>query len=291
MLKLGFSRLNAPVSARGLPALPALSRGATIPKIIHQTNSARPWPSIVERSVAQTRAMNPDWEYRFYDHDARRGYIEEHYGRDVLALYDRISPAYAAAQADLFRYLALYREGGIYLDIKSGTARPLSNTIDARSQYVLSYWPNGRGDQYDQWGIHSELTPIGAQALQQWHVISAPGHPFLRNVILAVMRNILDYNPAWHGTGRNAVFAVTGPVAYTLAILPLLEREPHELKPADDLGLYYSAFDQEGMGNEGHAGSSHYSQLAGQPVVLMNPVRMLPYRMMRRWGRIKSLMA
>ena len=38
---------------------------------------------------------------------------------DVLNAYDSLIPG--AYKADLFRYLVLYREGGVYLDCKSST--------------------------------------------------------------------------------------------------------------------------------------------------------------------------
>ena len=50
-------------------------------------------------------------------------YIRREYGESILSCYLRIDPVYGAARADLFRYLLLYRTGGVYLDIKSAARR------------------------------------------------------------------------------------------------------------------------------------------------------------------------
>lgn len=281
-LALDRFRLNIGPDIRLSDKLALVERGRIIPKIIHQTNYAKPWPQMMEDNVARMRSMNQDWEYRFYSNNDRRNYILSYYGIEILSYYDKIDPAYGAVQADFFRYLVMYREGGVYLDIKSGTHRPLSETIDQHSQYVLSMWPNRQGGQYDQYGIHEELTRFKKEEYQQWHIICAPGHPFLRNVILYTMRNIRIYNPFIHGTARKAVINVTGPIAYTLAISSLLDVEPHIEAPIADFGIYYSMYDLEGLGSEGHVGGSHYSALIGRPVVKGGAALTAVYKAVRK---------
>ena len=59
-------------------------------------------------------------------------YIGRAYGERLLGEFNRISPSYGATRADFFRYLLLYREGGVYLDIKSSMERPLDEVLQAR---------------------------------------------------------------------------------------------------------------------------------------------------------------
>lgn len=73
--------------------------------------------------------MNPGWEHRLYDDADIEAFIRESYGDEILAYYHRIDRRYGAARADLFRYLLLYRLGGVYLDIKSTTVRPLDEVL------------------------------------------------------------------------------------------------------------------------------------------------------------------
>ena len=51
----------------------------------------------------------------FTDEDCR-GYIKTNFDNNVLWAYDMLAPT--AYKADLWRYCVLYKEGGIYLDIK-----------------------------------------------------------------------------------------------------------------------------------------------------------------------------
>ncbi|MCA3362157.1 MAG: hypothetical protein INF74_09420, partial [Roseomonas sp.] len=62
--------------------------------------------------------MNPDWEYRLYEDADCERFIRENYDAETFKLFRSIHPDYGAARADFFRYLLLYRLGGVYLDIK-----------------------------------------------------------------------------------------------------------------------------------------------------------------------------
>ncbi|WP_419757661.1 glycosyltransferase family 32 protein [Acidisoma sp.] len=249
-------RLNEPP---GFPLVSTITAGTSIPRIIHQTYHKAPWPTGFSENVAKLKDLNPQWDYRFYDDDAAETFIFTHYGKAVSQLYNRIGQNYGAAKADVFRYLLLYRLGGIYLDMKSTVDRPLEHVIRPDDVFLLSHWHNKPGEQYEDWGIHSELSAIGVTEFQQWHIICAPGHPFLKAVIEMVLRNIKCYT-ALYGYGKSATLRVTGPIPYTLAIAPLLSAHPHRLIDATVEGLRYSIFDNDR--SESHRGilRSHYSQ-------------------------------
>src|ERR1700761_9643839 len=110
--KLGWARLS-PVEA------PALELGQQIPRIIHQTFRSRDLNPEILASVSEMKAANPGWDYRFYDDSDVRDYIASNYGSDFVDYLEALNPRYGAARADLFRYLLMYRDGGVYLDIKS----------------------------------------------------------------------------------------------------------------------------------------------------------------------------
>src|SRR5690606_8039351 len=98
-------------------------------------------PPELNDNMAHLRALNPGWELRFYDDDAVEAFIARHYGAKVLAIYHRINPNYGAVRADLFRYLLIYREGGVYLDIKASMNSPLDEVLAKNDRYLLSFWP------------------------------------------------------------------------------------------------------------------------------------------------------
>lgn len=223
--------------------LPPVAPGRSIPRTIHQLFASRVLPPQLEANVRKLRALNPDWDYRLYDDRDMLDFVARHYGARMLAYYTRINRDYGASRADLFRYLLMYRLGGLYLDIKSSLENPLSTALRSDDVYLLSRWRNGRGEQYRGWGIHRELDSVGGQEFQQWHIAAAPGHPFLHAVINKVIQNIDCYEPATHAVGRLGVLRLTGPIAYTLAISPLLPLHPHRFADSQtELGFTYSIF-------------------------------------------------
>ena len=240
--------------------LPFWPMGVHIPHHLHQTFPTRVLPDQFRDQVEALRTRNPGWAYTLHDDEAVERFITTHYGDAVLALYHRISPGYGAARADLFRYLLMYREGGIYLDIKSGADRPLDDIADAANGYLLSHWDR-TNENRSTFGVHPALSGLSNGEYQQWHIVTVPGHPFLRAVILAVLANIVDYSPWRHGTGGVGTYRVTGPVAYTLAIEPLRATAPHSVSTDTQIGLLYNA-----------TSSSHKPRFAGHYLLRTDPI-------------------
>lgn len=235
-----------------------------IPLQIFQTYSS--WgglPGAMKENVERTKALNPDCEYAFFGDDDIPDAIESWYGLCMRETYLCIRPEWGPARADLFRYLCIYRFGGVYLDIKARPTRPLGETLRQEDEYVLSQWDQER---YPDWGLLEWLPDVPGGEYQQWHVISAPGHPFLEAVIDRVVRGLHEYSPLRHGCGRRAVLRVTGPYAYTRAIHPIRDRYAHRLVEIErDLGIEYSIYPHRhdhraAMGN-------HYSRKTGPLVV------------------------
>lgn len=238
--------------------LPVVDAGSRIPKIIHQTYPGTSLPGPLRENVANLASANPGWDHRLYDDRAIEQFISAYYPAEILAAYLRIRPEYGAARADFFRYLAVYRTGGVYLDIKSCFTRPIDEIVRGDEGFILSQWRNQPGEVHQGFGLHPALAEIPGGEFQQWHVIAAPGHPFLRAVILSLLSNIDRYTPWAFGVGRNGVFRLTGPIAYTLAIHPLLGRFPARIAGNEsELSLEYSI-----AGDYVHkdAFARHYSQ-------------------------------
>ncbi|HMA48931.1 MAG TPA: glycosyltransferase [Magnetospirillaceae bacterium] len=268
--RLPLLRLNASPKT-GL--IPHFRMGSEIPKLIHQTYSTRALSPEFVRNIATLRLLNPGWTYNFYDGDDCIAFIRNEYGPDVLDYYLRIGKEYGAARADLFRYLALYRLGGVYLDMKSGGTRPFDEVLAPDDAYLLSQWHNEDGTTFAGWGVHDDLKAIPGGEFQQWFIITVPGHPFLRAVIENVLGNIDRYIPGLHRTGAHAVFRVTGPIAYSLAIAPLTRTTPFRLVDAEkDLGLIYSIFSHLGPQGHKHVFKSHYAELKTS-LIKVGPVK------------------
>jgi mannosyltransferase OCH1-like enzyme len=211
--------------------------GASIPRILHQTFRSRDFRPEVAGNIEDMKSRNPAWEYRFYDNDGVRKYILDSYGPQFIAYFDALNPKYGAAKADLFRYLLMYKEGGVYLDLKSRASRPLDEVLQPTDRYLLSQWTTIAAH------MHRDLRDIPGGEYQQWFIAAAPGHPYLKTVIEAVLRNIASYTPLRHSVGKPATLRTTGPIAYTRAIFPIRDLHPHRLVDSErDLGLDYSIY-------------------------------------------------
>lgn len=241
-----------------------------IAKCIHVTYpSMSSMPEEFRNNLSETAKLNPDFTIEFYDDQAVVDVIKNEFGQEVLSLYLRINPKYGAARADLFRYLCIYRFGGVYLDVKAKLNKPLSQSILPSDRYILSHWDREvEGGRFATWGDQPGLENVPGGEFQQWHVIACAGHPFLRAVIEAVAERIRCYSPFRVGSGRNGVLRTTGPIVYTQTIHSLIEKHQFRLvNIVRDLGIEYSMF--SGVGGERHRQlfKYHYGQLT-EPVVL-----------------------
>lgn len=210
-----------------------------IPKIIHQTiaSKSKIHPELRE-NIKRLINLNPDWTYCLYDDSDCRTFISQHYDAEKLGLYDRISPRYGAAKADFFRYLVVYEKGGVYLDIKSTAIQPLSLVLPKNLDYLISTWDNRPGGREEGAGRHARYGVD--DEFQQWFIVASKAHPFLRAVIDRVSENIKNYDGLSGGLGASGVLRTTGPIAYTLAISPILDLYPHDRVDIYDFGFRYS---------------------------------------------------
>lgn len=234
--------------------------GERIPQVVHQTYFTKHLPEEIQENLNTLQLTNPDWEFRLYDDADIEQYIRQHYPT-LIHTFQKINPDYGVAKADLFRYLVIYNEGGVYLDIKSSVQKPLNEIIQSDDYYLLSHWQNAPGQIHQGIGFHRSIThPRGE--FQQWHVIARRGHPFLKAVIENVCHNIHHYNPLLHDTGGWGVVNLTGPIAYTLAITTHLQAYPH--RDADtnaEFGLIYSIYETKDFSNKHHKQlNKHYTE-------------------------------
>jgi hypothetical protein len=225
--------------------VPLMPIGTRIPRVIHQIYITLVVPKMIEDNIANIKKLNPGWEHCLYGDREILDYIGRYYGPEMLRAYNQINPKYGAARADLFRYLLVYREGGVYLDIKSTTRRPLDEVLSENDQYILVKWQDDPSGSRVNWGRHPALDEVGEEEYQQWHILAVAGHPFLRAVILRVLDNIANYDPLINGVGKSGVLWLSGPIAYTLAIAPLASQiHCRSMRGHEQLGLVYSIYSE-----------------------------------------------
>jgi len=87
-----------------------------IPLNIYQTWHTKNLPDNMKMVTEKIILNNPAFNYYLYDDDDCRNFIKNNFDDRVLHAFDSLIPG--AYRADLWRYCILYKNGGIYLDIK-----------------------------------------------------------------------------------------------------------------------------------------------------------------------------
>ena len=87
-----------------------------IPLNIYQTWHTKDLPPLMKNAVNKIINNNPRFNYQLFDDDDCRNFIKYNFDTNVLNAFDSLIPG--AYKADLWRYCILYKNGGVYLDIK-----------------------------------------------------------------------------------------------------------------------------------------------------------------------------
>ncbi|MHC3493043.1 glycosyltransferase family 32 protein [Pectobacterium brasiliense] len=239
-----------------------------IPKKIHQiyTKGVHDLPKEILVSVDKLKERNPGWEYFFYDERRIIEYIDKHYGKEMLSIYLSIDPKYGAARADLFRYLLIYIEGGVYLDIKSSCSIPLDKVIKEDCEILLCSWDNKECGCDRNMGLHKELKFLKCGEYQQWNIISAPGSPYIKSALDEVFYRLTNYKPWIYGVGIKGVLNTTGPIPFSVGIEKISKTDFfHHEENHRNIGLKYRNVAEETLRQ---LNRNHYSKLKESIVIL-----------------------
>lgn len=222
------------------------------------------YPEIFRENRAQLIHLNSEYEY-FYWSDGGffdiKKFLLDYYSEEVYEYYQAIHPDYGAAKADLFRYLCLYAVGGVYVDLKSVIAAPLSTIIKPEDRFLVSQWWHGARQ-------HPEVQHMTYGEYEQYYIICASGHPLMRRIIHQVMCLLRVYQPDMQGTGRHGTLVLTGPIMYSRMIEAYAHEGPVRHIHSLSNGVEYTTVGERG-GHEQHTGRVHYS--ASMSPIVQNP--------------------
>jgi hypothetical protein len=106
-----FSSANPVFTSRKV-----ISNYSEVPLVIYQTWYTKQLPPKMKQYIEYLKHKNPEFDHYLYDDNDCRNFIKDNFDNYVLDAYDRLIPG--AYKADLWRYCILYKQGGIYLDVK-----------------------------------------------------------------------------------------------------------------------------------------------------------------------------
>lgn len=87
-----------------------------VPPVVYQTWHTKDMHYVWIEQFRAMKQVNSHIEFKLFTDDMCREYIKDNFDAKILWAYDTLAPT--AYKADLWRYCVLYKEGGVYLDIK-----------------------------------------------------------------------------------------------------------------------------------------------------------------------------
>ena len=171
----------------------------------------------IKYSIYNLKKLNPEYQYQYYTDLDCEVWVKENCNKDIYDLYKRIK--IPVAKADFFRYLLIYKEGGIYLDIKSSMVYPIDYILQLGSETILSHWLSRE---------HSKELDYDLGEFQNWFLIYEPNHPILKETIDRVVENLKKYKYDINKDIKSQIIETTGPIPYSESVLNYLNKNGRE---------------------------------------------------------------
>lgn len=162
-----------------------------IEKNIFQSWYTKVLDPLMQAKINVFKNLNPDYSYNLYDDNDMDNFVNEHFKGEIAKCYNKLN--IIVAKVDFWRYLVLYKYGGIYLDMDSSIEKPLDELIRSTDEAIIT--AEGNPGLYVQWAL-----------------IFSKGHPILKKTIDLIIINIKN------NSYPNDIHKMTGPSVYTKAI-------------------------------------------------------------------------
>ena len=175
-------------------------------KTIYQTWYKKDLPESIQKSIDHMRDQNPNYSYELHDDESMLDFISKEFNENIKQAYNNLK--IGAAKADLWRYLILFKRGGVYLDIDSVIYNNLDTLIT------------------DDCAIISREKNYGK--FVQWCLVFPPQHPILEICINKCVNNILNKT-------TNDILELTGPVVYSQSIKDYFNDQMIYTKPDQEI--------------------------------------------------------
>lgn len=150
-----------------------------IPKIIWQTYKLpyRDLPEYALEAANTWTDMNPTWAHRYMDDEQVFSFVKEEYGDEWYDIFKN-KCIVGVMRADLWRYMVIYKYGGVYTDLDTHCVVPIDSWIETEE-------------------FADKKMIINAEYIDQianWTFAATPGHPALGHVLDTIKENFKNPN-------------------------------------------------------------------------------------------------
>jgi mannosyltransferase OCH1-like enzyme len=165
-----------------------------IPKIIWQTykDSFDMLPQYMKDAAQTWKDQNPEYEWRYMDDKQAAEFVLTEFGEEWHRIF--ISAPVGVMRGDIWRYMIIYKYGGVYSDLDTECWKPISSWIMEDKNMIVC--------------------PETSEHFCQWTFAAAPNHPVIKSVLDQIKLEFInpDYN------AQHFVHNLTGPAVWTRGI-------------------------------------------------------------------------
>lgn len=165
-----------------------------IPKNIFQSWICKDLHPEIQKKVDKMKSLNPEYTYQLYTDSEIDKFVNTFYPGEVSECFSRLNVP--VAKVDFWRYLILYKYGGVYVDLDSSIDICLDELIKENDTAIVT----------------AETNP---NTFVQWALIFDKEHPILEKVIELVIDNIQN------NSYPNDILQMTGPQVFSKAVRSL----------------------------------------------------------------------
>lgn len=105
-------------------------------KTIYVTYSEETYPEFLNPVRKEYELINPEWKLEYFSNNDRLKFVEDNFP-EFLESYSNIIPI--SFQTDFWRFMVLYKYGGLYLDIKIRIAIDLNKIISNDTEFLTFF--------------------------------------------------------------------------------------------------------------------------------------------------------
>jgi len=258
-----------PVPIRSVRSRVPRSSG-NIPSHVYQTWKSNKVPFALSLEVRHFRKLNSDYSFSHFDDNQMDSYMSTFYANQpILDVFTRVRMP--VLKADIWRYCILFREGGIYCDIKSAMGIPLRTLVKEDLSELISFEGLKWRDlmfpgQYADPAVFLPGPPESIKAdlehpdntILNWFLCFEKKNPILNEVINLIVRHAPFYKDRVFANASMAGNHFTGVIAYTQAVWMWMQKSGK--RPAQ-CGINYSGHGIWKLRGMDYRESPHHSSI------------------------------
>lgn len=166
-----------------------------IPKIIWQTykDPYQSLPDYMKEAINTWKDKNPEYEWKYMDDDQAADFVLKEFGQEWYDIF--INAPVGVMRGDIWRYMIIYKYGGVYADLDTECWQPISSWMLEDADMIVC--------------------PETSNHFCQWTFAATPEHPIIKSVLDHIKEAFV--NPDYKKP--HFVHNMTGPAVWTRGIL------------------------------------------------------------------------